>query len=108
MGKGSPEREAEIKELVRFVDWAHRAGVRRLIVNGSFTTEKVSPNDVDMVILPGPDYPRDQSPVSEEKTAWPFLHIVVAVDEADLERWAIDDFGRDRMLRRRGVLEMTL
>ena len=34
-GSGSPERDVETKELLRFIDWARRAGIHRMIVNGS-------------------------------------------------------------------------
>ena len=56
-GRGSPERKVETQELLKFVEWARHAGVLRLIVNGSFVTAQVSPNDVDLIVLPGPDYP---------------------------------------------------
>jgi hypothetical protein len=54
-GAGSPERDVEGRELLQFIEWARRAGVRRLVVDGSFVTKKGEPNDVDLVILPGPD-----------------------------------------------------
>lgn len=57
-GSGSEEREAEISELLHFIEAAKAAGVRRLIVNGSFVTGKLAADDVDVVILPGSDYPR--------------------------------------------------
>ncbi len=84
-GSGSSEREIEIQELVQFIQWAKHAGVGRLIINGSFVTQKDAPNDVDIVILPGADYPRDQRVIGEEETLWPFLQIFVADDDADLE-----------------------
>jgi hypothetical protein len=107
-GSGSSEREIEIQELIQFIDWAKRAGVRRLIVNGSFVTEKESPNDVDIVILPGADYPRDQRPIGEQEMLWPYLQIFVADDDADLVTWAIQDFGTDRQDQRKGVVEVIL
>lgn len=108
-GSGSPEREIETRELVQFIQWAQGAGVRRLIVNGSYVTQKEDPNDVDLVILPGPDYPRDKRPVSEEEEKlWPFLHIFVADDDADLEAWALRDFGTDREFHQKGVIEIPL
>src|SRR5262245_47505294 len=57
-GSGSEERITEISELLHFIEAAKRAGVRRLLVNGSFVTGKLAPNDVDVVFLPGPGYPR--------------------------------------------------
>jgi hypothetical protein len=107
-GSGSSERELEIQELIQFIEWARRAGVRRLIINGSFVTQKDAPNDVDIVILPGADYPRDQRPVGEEETLWPFLQIFVADDDADLEAWALQDFGTDRDFHKKGVVEVIL
>ena len=107
-GSGSPEREAEVDELAQFVAWATEAGVRRLIVNGSFVTMKVSPNDVDIVILPGPDYPRDRPSATELTTHWPFIQVVVAADGADLDAWVTEDFGSDRDLHQKGVVEVIL
>lgn len=34
-GSGSPEREVETQELQLFIEWARRAGVRRMILDGS-------------------------------------------------------------------------
>lgn len=84
-GMGSEEREAEINELVQFIAAAKAAGVRRLLVNGSFVTGKLSPNDVDIVFLPGPDYPRQGQKLDGDELVWPFLQIIVAADDADFE-----------------------
>ncbi len=107
-GSGSPEREVESKELVQFVRWARRAGVIRVIVDGSFVTSKLSPNDVDIVILPGPGYPRGQPRTGSEERLWPFLHVFVADDEADLGLWIVQYFGVDRRQRVKGVMEVVL
>jgi hypothetical protein len=106
-GHGSPEREVEIRELVDLIAWAGRNGVRRLIINGSFVTEKRDPNDVDIVLLP-PEDERRQETMFEGEPTWPFLQILVAADEADLERWAADDFGTDRDGFAKGVVEVIL
>jgi len=39
---------------------------------------------------------------------WPFLHVLVAADQADLEAWAMRDFGTDRQRRPKGVVEVIL
>lgn len=52
-GHGSPERQVEMSELREFFHWCRRAGILRVLVNGSFTTAKKSPNDADVVVLPG-------------------------------------------------------
>jgi hypothetical protein len=79
-----------------------------LIVNGSYVTDKAAPNDVDIVVLPGRDYPRGELAVSEQESRWPFLQILVATDEADLEVWALQDFGTDRNRHVKGVVEVLL
>jgi hypothetical protein len=107
-GAGSPERDVEGQELLQFIEWARRAGVRRLVVNGSFVTATPAPNDVDLIILPGPDYPRDQPSDIDEEVRWPFLQVLVAADEDDMERWALLDFGTDRKQRPKGVVEVIL
>jgi hypothetical protein len=107
-GVGSPERDVEGRELLQLTGWVRRAGVLRLIVNGSFVTATIAPNDVDLVILPGPEYPREQPPATDEEVCWPFLQILVAADEEDMEHWALQDFGTDRNLRPKGVVEVIL
>lgn len=106
-GRGSPEREVEARELAEFVDWAKRSGVQRLIINGSFVTDKQDPNDVDIVLLPHKEWRQREMPAEREST-WPFLQILIAADEADLKSWAADDFGTDRDGREKGVVEVLL
>jgi hypothetical protein len=107
-GNGSEERATEISELLQFIEAAQRAGVRRLLVNGSFVTAKLAPNDVDVVLLPGPGYPRQGPRLDSDELVWPFLQIIVAADDADFEAWAITQFGTDRKRRPKGVVEVIL
>ena len=107
-GSGSEERETEINELLHFIDAARKAGVRRLMVNGSFVTGRLAPNDVDVVILPGPDYPRQSRELESNELIWPFLQIIVAADDADFESWAVKQFSTDRLRRAKGVVEVIL
>jgi hypothetical protein len=107
-GGGSEERRAEISELLEFIEAARSAGVRRLLVNGSFVTEKPAPNDVDVVILPGEGYPRLGQKLEDDELSWPFLQVIVAADDADFEAWAIRQFGTDRNSRAKGVVEVML
>jgi hypothetical protein len=107
-GSGSEEREREIDELLQFIEAARMAGVRRLLVNGSFVTGKLAPNDVDLVFLPGPDYPRGRSELDHNELLWPFLQIIVAADDADFEAWATRQFATDRRKRPKGVVEVVL
>src|SRR5713101_5417616 len=58
-GRESELRQAQMESLRWLVNLARRAGVQRIVVNGSFVTEKLEPNDVDCVLLIGPDFPHD-------------------------------------------------
>ncbi|MBL8797054.1 MAG: hypothetical protein JNM56_24345 [Planctomycetia bacterium] len=107
-GIDSAERQVESAELAEFVQWARQSGVARLIVDGSYVTAKEAPNDVDVVILPGPDYPRQEQPTLASSRRWPFVHVQIAQDEADLQQWIDSDFGFDRDQARRGVVEILL
>jgi hypothetical protein len=107
-GSGSEERVTEMSELLQFIEAAKRAGVSRLLVNGSFVTGKLAPNDVDVVFLPGPDYPRQGRNLDHDELVWPFLQIIVAADDADFEAWATEQFSTDRQGRPKGVVEVIL
>jgi hypothetical protein len=107
-GHGSPEREVETAELARFITWARQAGIARVLVDGSYITSKVAPNDIDLVILPGPGYPDLAGALGNVAGQWPFLHVQVAVDVADLDQWASVEFGKDRERHPKGIVEIVL
>lgn len=107
-GSGSEERQTEISELVNFIEAAKTAGVRRLMVNGSFVTKKLAPNDVDVVILPDPNFPHQGHSLDANELVWPFLQIIVAADDADFEAWAAHQFATDRKGHPKGVVEVML
>src|SRR5262245_4806583 len=96
------------KNRSKFVEWARRAGVRRLVVDGSFVTANLESNDVDPVILPGRDYPRSQSSAPDEEVHWPFLHVLVTADDDDMEQRILQDLGTDRYQRPNGIVEVIL
>ena len=79
-----------------------------MIVNGSYVSSKLAPNDVDVVVLPGEDYPRGEMSFSQQETRWPFLQVFIAVDAVDVEKWSLHDFGTDRDRRTKGVVEVLL
>jgi hypothetical protein len=90
------------------IEAAKTAGVRRLLINGSLVTGKLAPNDVDVVLLPGPDYPRAGPKLDDAELVWPFLQIIIAADDADFEAWATHQFATDRKKRPKGVVEVVL
>ena len=94
--------------MFSFVDAARAAGVRRLLVDGSFVTSKSAPNDVDIVILPDANHPRNIAKLEDDELLWPFLQIFVAADESDFDAWATTQFGTDRQGRTKNVVEVML
>jgi len=64
-GQESELRQVQMPSLRWLVDLAHRAGVQRIVVNGSFVTDKLEANDVDCVLLVGADFPRDPAAEAE-------------------------------------------
>ncbi|HLQ45677.1 MAG TPA: hypothetical protein VK137_13155, partial [Planctomycetaceae bacterium] len=107
-GHGSPEREVELNELRDFIHWCHKAGIARVIVNGSFVTAKVSPIDVDIVVCVGADYPRGQNKLWQDETRWPFLQIVVAADDDDFAAWTNHIFADNGRHGKKGMVEVRL
>ena len=99
---------SRVCELLHFIEEARIAGVQRLLVNGSFVTSKQAPNDVDIVFLPGADYPARGQALDRDELVWPFLQIIVAADDADFEAWARRQFATDRGNRPKGVVEVIL
>ena len=107
-GSGSEERVVEMSELTEFIQAARAAGALRLLVNGSFVTNKMAPNVVDVVILPAAIDAGDNRSLDGDELVWPFLQIIVAADDADFEEWANIQFATDRKKRPKGVVEVQL
>ncbi len=72
-GHGSELRQVQMQSLRWLGDLARRAGVQRIVVNGSFVTDKLEPNDVDCVLLIGPGFPQDAAAEAELLAGLPFI-----------------------------------
>jgi hypothetical protein len=58
-GQESELRRVQMESLRWLVDLARRAGVERLVINGSFVTDVFEPNDVDCALHVGVSFPSD-------------------------------------------------
>ena len=58
-GRQSKLRRVQMESVRWMVDLARRAGVERIVLNGSFVTDIMEPNEVDCLLLIGPGYPKD-------------------------------------------------
>jgi len=86
------------------VELATRAGVQRIILNGSFVTDIIEPNDVDCVLLMGPEFPMDASAEAELRAGLPFLEIAL-VRQRRFDR-LVGFFATDRFESPKGMVEL--
>ena len=78
-----------------------------MIINGSFVTEQLEPNDVDCVLLTGTDFPRDRAAESEIRGGLPFLGIDLFGQE-DFDYLVNVVFASDQHQIPKGVVEVIL
>jgi hypothetical protein len=100
-------RRVEMQSLRWLVDLARRAGVQRLLINGSFVTDEWEPNDVDCALLPKKDYPKDAIAAKELSAGLPFLHVDLA-KPTDFDTLVNEVFATDRFVIPKGVVEVLL
>ena len=67
---------------------------------------------VDSTVCQGPvpeeSLPEAEPSATELSIQWPFIQVAVAADRADLDAWVAEDFGSDRDLHQKGVVEVML
>lgn len=95
-----------MESLRWLVDLARRAGVHRIVVNGSFVTEKLEPNDVDCVLLIGPDFPHDATAEAELLAGLPFVNMEL-VDATVFQQLTERTFATDRNMVPKGMVEIV-
>jgi hypothetical protein len=105
-GQESEIRRAQMESLRWLVDLARRAGVQRIVVNGSFVTDKLEPNDVDCVLLIGADFPRDAGAEAELLVGLTFINLEL-VDSEGFQQFTENTFATDRNLIPKGMLEVS-
>jgi hypothetical protein len=96
-----------MQSLRWLVDLAKRAGVERLVINGSFVTDFYEPNDVDCILLINPDHPRDAAVLGEIAAGLPFLDVQL-VERAEFTILANQFFATDRHSTPKGLVEVIL
>ena len=104
-GGTSEVRRVQMESVRWLVDAAMRAGVRRVVLNGSFVTNALEPNDVDCVLLIEARFPKDPVAERELLVPFPFLDVQLA-DQDAFERLVGDFFATDRFLTAKGMIEV--
>jgi hypothetical protein len=106
-GRQSEVRRVQMESLRWLVDLVVRAGVERLVINGSFVTDVLEPNDVDCVLLTARDFPRDSEAAEELSGGLPFLDLEM-VEEREFAMLVEEVFASDRDSIPKGVVEVLL
>ena len=98
-------RRVQMDSVRWMVDLAVRAGAQRIVLNGSFVTDIMEPNDVDCVLLFSRGKRGDLAALKELAAGLPFLDIA-RVGPKNFARMTEVVFarGRDRVLK--GMVEV--
>ena len=104
-GQASGLRRVQMDSVRWMVDLARRAGVKRIVLNGSFVTDIMEPNDVDCVLLIGRGFPADAAAEAEFNAGLPFMEMKL-VRQADFDEYVNVTFGSDRMGIPKGMIEV--
>lgn len=107
-GLGSEERIAEAQSLRWLVPMCRRAGIVRLILNGSFVTDNPEPLDVDCVLVPGPAFTADSDATLAIRIGLPYLPLQLVETTEELDFYVNDLFASDRAGRHKGLIEVQL
>jgi hypothetical protein len=106
-GQLSELRRVQMESVRWMVDLATRAGVVRVVLNGSFVTDIMEPNDVDCVLLIGRGFPVDAIAEAEINAGLPFIELKL-VGQVDFDEYVNVTFGSDRMGIPKGMIEVIL
>jgi hypothetical protein len=106
-GCDSELRRVQTQSLGWLVDLVRRAGVRRVVLNGSFVTDAIEPNDVDCVLLIDADVQQDSQAAQELRDGLPFLDLDL-VEESEFLLLVEEIFATDRNNDPKGLVELMI
>jgi len=115
-GGGTARRVELMLALEEAADRARKAGVKRILINGSFVTTKKEPRDVDLVFLVSESFeahlrrgdPHARWIADQVRERRPkLLDAYVAVDGEEWASWA-RLFEGDPWYGKKGLVEVTL
>src|SRR6185437_8937212 len=95
-GRASEIRRLQMDSVRWMCDLAKRAGVDRIVLNGSFVTDIVEPNDVDCVLLFIAGRRRDRGAIKKLRAGLPFLDMKLVAQE-DFDEYVNVTFSTDRV-----------
>jgi len=104
-GQLSELRRVQMESVRWLVDLAVRAGAARIILNGSFVTDIMEPNDVDCAVLVASVTRRNRAAVTELRKGLPFLDVAVVRARA-FDEYVESVFAADRTGTPKGMIEV--
>jgi hypothetical protein len=106
-GRHSEVREVQAASLAWLMPLCKSAGIVRCVLNGSFVTDVLEPNDVDCVLLQGPAYRRGSLPAKQLRAGLPFLEIKI-VRQKNFDFLTAVMFASDREMVAKGLIEVLI
>jgi hypothetical protein len=106
-GRQSEIRRVQMESVRWMIDLARRAGAQRIVLNGSFVTDIIEPNDVDCVLLFPHGRRKDPKAFRELQDGLPFLDIAIARQKV-FDRFVTRLFAADRTETPKGMVEVLL
>lgn len=106
-GQASELRRVQMESVRWMAELAARAGIERIILNGSFVADIMEPGDVDCVLLIGVNYPADREAGDELEKGMPFLELAI-VGQDDFTHLTKRTFATDRQGVAKGMIEVSL
>lgn len=105
-GTMSELRRVQMESVRWMVELAKQAGVQRIVLNGSFVTDIMEPNDVDCLLLVGPRNRQQLTAIKELRKGLPFLAITLARPRL-FDEFANDIYASDHSDIAKGIIEVT-
>jgi len=109
-GRGSEIREAQMQSIRWLMALVIRAGIRRVILNGSFVTDIIEPNDVDCLLVVDSgmqNAPQAAQADAEIRSGLPYLDIQIG-GQNEFDFFAKWRFARSRDNELKGMIEVVL
>jgi hypothetical protein len=106
-GRESELRRVQMESLRWMMALALRAGVERIVLNGSFVTDIMEPNDADCVLLFRASEIIDRIALQELRAGLPFLDLAI-VSSKRFEQYVNRLFAADRRGVPKGTVEVRL
>ena len=106
-GRGSELRRVQMESVRWMLDLAVRARAERVVLNGSFVTDTIEPNDVDCALLVTPGSSRDAKAFKKLRSGLPFVDIAI-VFQGEFDKMVSKVFASDRYGAPKGMVEVLI